>query len=247
MATATRQEAEAVLGQGAILERQSAATTDQAKSVAEQAVASAQQAAAVTEQLDLTRAGLEVTRQSLRASVQPWITVGETESFAGTKLLAGTFHSGGALPVLVHDVKGSVMASILIRNVGVGLAIIDPQKSHLRGWQDPRSDNPDQTMQFGSGTIRNPVLPPGERARIEFSVDLARWQTNWKAITGQEFGSGLQARLQFDVTYNDVLGSNMTLVRRYVLEDKPGQWAPYQIDYFSPVNSTSATLTTRFR
>ena len=172
--------------------------------------------------------------------------MGEPEAAPRTFMIAGRNYSGGAPPVIVGPVNDTMVVSVRIRNVGVGLAIIDPRQSHVLGWPDLSSFHPDVMMNFTTGSIENAVLPPGEQARLEFVVDLRKWRTTWDVITGKAQGGVVAARLACDVAYTDAMVAEVTVAHIAVMEDEPGRWFAYQVDYFRPPGVPDPFVSSRY-
>jgi hypothetical protein len=141
------------------------------------------------------------------------------------------------------------LVSLYVRNVGVGLAIIDPQHSKLLGWPDSRSAQPNVMMAFESPTITAPVLPPGEEVWIRWVVSLGRWQTDSDTIVGKKGGGLSIGQLTLPVVYTDGTGTNPRSAHVVIDELGPGnphEWSATRIDYYDSLQSSEVATTVRF-
>ena len=211
-------------------EREAQAVVDQGKAIQEQADAVAAQAQAAAGQLSLTQ-------QTLATSVQPWLTLGEKElNVPGLGEMEPLSYQSRLQPA-------QLSLSLAVRNVGLGMAIIDPKRSYMVGWPSDRS-NDSEPRNYSSGKIKNPVLPPGEQTRISFHVDLERWLVDLETLTGQHRNDG---EFFIDVSYGDALGLAATTARFHIARDKARQdWIVFEIAYFTPPNADEPQLTVRF-
>jgi hypothetical protein len=240
MAQAAGTEAQAVVDQGAVLLEQARPPLTKARSMSEQTAAS-------TEQLELTRRTVALTEQSLRNSIQPWLTLGTAEAPSpwvprGAPPWASSPH---AISVQI-DQSGELQVRLLVRNVGVGLAIIDPKKSHVVGFKDSRSGDAQGLMEFNSGAVDLPVLPPREQAWVTWTVPLKKWNTDLKTIIGKAIGN-VFGTLFLDVVYTDVAAHHPVRVRYSVVEEGGGGWMAWRVEHFDPANAESPEVTTWFR
>lgn len=219
----------ATLGLAVFTARMASKTSAMAEAARDEADAVLEQSKSVAKQAGVASDQLALTRRSFEASVQPWLTVGENQD--GSPMTT---------PILVRQMKtGGLLASLAIRNVGTGLAIVDAPNSHLVGWSNPGSGTLPELMEFDPGTILNPVLPPGEQQRLHFEVDLNRWLNTFEAITGRN--QGRNGNLWFDVIYRDVLGYTTTRARFEVGRSNSNYWFATAIDYFSPPDASEAS------
>jgi hypothetical protein len=175
VAAAGQEEAQAVVQQGKALQQQAAATAALAKSAAEQSRAAAEQ--------------LELTRRSLRASIQPWLTIGEQGAPKRRYVKGSLSESPGVAEFMFNENGEQLESSLALRNVGAGLAIIDPKNSHIVGWPN-RNVTIREPMSYTSGRINNPVVPPNGQVYIEFVVVFDRWQIDFQTLTHQSENEG---------------------------------------------------------
>jgi hypothetical protein len=228
MATAAQKEADAVVEQGLSIKSQAEATAAQAAAVEEQATASGHQ--------------VELTRQSLEASFLPWLTLGTDEQVVRlTEVAGGTFTS--LVPdLVVNDMADPFQVSIRLRNVGTGLAVIDATTSVLVGWKDPRSGE-HEMMNFNRAQVGDPIIPPGAQARINFSVPLARWNTDVRTLTNQMNSEG---EFALDVVYSDTAGRQTARLRiRLAYMAASSRWVPFELNYFRPPDAASPSPSVR--
>jgi hypothetical protein len=187
------------------------------KGVAE---ATLKEAEAVESQAVLIERQLKISTSSLRASVQPWLTwvpsfevVGEDGSpfmFRAGLFLAPGWHSG----VMIHEDSGDVVGALLLRNVGTGLALIDPSSSLIFG-RDSR--NPFEDLH---PTVLSPVVPPNEQVELNFRIKGER-AADETAMTIEELtGRGVQA-MAIEVAYSDVLGDAQAVARFEISRQVP--------------------------
>jgi hypothetical protein len=218
-------------------EKEAAAVVEQGKSIALQASAVGEQARAAGEQLALTR-------ETLRASVQPWLTTGKSKQTDDLEVLASGGIVSGESPAFRVALKDNhLYVALVVRNVGSGLAIIDPQSSHVVGWPSQNSLDT-EPMNYSSGRIENPILPAREEIYVLFDVDLFRWMNDFETVTGQRRNDG---EFFVDIVYGDILGLERTRARFHAYRDKSRNfWSIFEIHYFAPPDATDATLHVRF-
>jgi len=215
-------------------------TSAVAAAARQEADAVVQQGQSVQAQAEATVHLVELTRKSLQAAVLPWLTLGD--KYAGVVPVAGRSVSGGVAPLVVSDAREDVLeAAIVVRNVGNGLALIDSQSSFLVGWNHPRSARREM-MNFNSGSVGNPVVPPGEQVTMHFGVPLPRWQITTEGITNQDQGDG---EFALDVVYADALGEQRTRVRFRIARTPPSQWDVFSIEYYTPPDAEATQTSVR--
>lgn len=218
-------------------EKEATAVVEQGKAIAKQADAVSEQARAAGEQLVLTR-------QSARAYVQPWLTLGHDREFHGLHMVrSGGMMTGDVPAFLVYHDDQHLFVELVLRNVGSGLAIVDPVVSHVVGWPSDRS-NDAGPMNYSSGTIDNPILPSGEEVVVFFDVGFSRWMIDYETLTGQHRNEG---EFFIDVVYGDVLGNERTRARFHAARNaEHNAWSVFEIHYFAPPEATEAALGVRF-
>jgi hypothetical protein len=206
----------------------SASAEKEATAVVAQGKAITKQAEAVAAQASAAAAQLELARESYRATTLPWITVGGP----GGRSRLGDLFTGGQIPPLALVISAETLrVDLSIRNVGAGLSIVDPVASHFVGWPSERSNDVDP-MNYSRGTIDNPVLLPGEQARLFFEVNYSRWMIDARTLTGQHRNDG---QFFIDVVYSDISQQLRVRVRFHVARDRSNErWTVYQADYFEP-------------
>jgi hypothetical protein len=231
LSESAEKEANAVVAQGAAIEAQARAVTAQAASASEQVAAVTAQAGAATEQAELTR-------QTLAASVQPLLTLGEpgpNQSAAFVVIPVGARE---------QNPKGCLYVQVVVRNVGSGVAIIDPKHSHVVGWPSDKSHDA-EPQNYSSGNVEDPILPAGEQTTLTFTVDYAGWLIDYETLTGQHRNDG---EFWVDVAYGDALGFDPTAAHLHAALSKSANvrsWSVFEIDYFSPPNAEDPRMTVR--
>lgn len=236
LANSAKQEAEAVVAQGESIKAEADAVVAQGESIKLQAEATAKQAEAVTDQAKAAAVQVELTRQALQAAIQPWLTIGLPKPIPTP---FGTSMDEPPL-FLTHFQGGTLKASIAVRNVGSGLAIIDARSSYLVGWEKPQVK--DERKTFTWATVANPVLPPGDTVRINFSVTLANAFTDFDTITHRTSGYG---ELALDVVYGDAMGQQKTRLRFCLAATETGDWVAFSLDYYTPPDAATPHLQVR--
>lgn len=234
-ARASREQAEASRQEAAAANREADAVREQAASVAEQARVASEQ--------------LKLTRQSLEASTQPWLILGDADDRTPNGVLRPRVgQSSGNYttpPIWVGHEKSEaagvdrIHASIAVRNIGNGLALIDPQRCWILGYPDPRNED-QQIMQYTHAEVRQPILGQGDQTSLEFLIDLRAFSNTFEAVTHSNQTSG---ELHFDITYSDIAGGSTVRARLRVASMHHGQvWVPHRVEYFSPPDGEASTV-----
>lgn len=134
----------------------------------------------------------------------------------------------------------SLKASLSLRNVGAGLAIIEPRNSCVVGWSDPNGPNR-SLEQFGIALLPNPVLSHDTTTEITFDLDLSRWLTDFNTVTDQV--RGVTGELFFDVVYGDARGGQRVRARFHAARSSStGGWHVFETHYFDPTESEESSL-----
>lgn len=207
-------------------------TKTEVEAVVRQGAAIEQQAAATVEQVHLAQSALV-------AQVQPWLTLGNSIAVKSAIVIATPF-IGNLPPVVVNGASDRLRVSLAIRNVGNGLAIIDSSESYLMGWGDPRSA--DELMRFTRASVARPVLPTDEQVRVEYDVDLDRWNTDLDKVTHRDRNYG---EFAVDVVYGDVLGDRRMRVRVQIAGTAENKWIVHRLDYYTPLDSESPLVSVK--
>jgi hypothetical protein len=121
----------------------------------------------------VARQGTELTRESLRASVQPWLTIGDDRRIPtgdGPSFVDGRI-------IFTLDAN-DLQAVIRIKNVGNGMAVVDPSSSHLVG-----VDRDGQPVPFVSCTIDDPIVLPDRQMELIFKMNFVQCGTTWDEMT----------------------------------------------------------------
>jgi hypothetical protein len=239
-------QAKAAIGQDAQMLK---AAQEQSRKVGEQAEATKAQADAVQVQAQAAASQLALARQSLELSVAPLLTVGqpiperlgEPDGLLGVLTMTLTVE-----PLHVKVTDEELTATLAVRNVGKGTAIIHPGESHVVGWVSPQAIDPQERMAFNHATLLEPVVLPESQVTLSFTVPLKKWMTTFEIMTHSQ--SGMNAQLYFDVIYGPILAaSELTRVQFHAIRDDDGGWRVFEIDYFTPPDAPKAWPSVRFR
>jgi hypothetical protein len=225
-------QAKAAIGQDALMLK---AAQDQGEKIGEQAKATKAQADAVEAQAKAASEQLALARQTLELSVAPLLTVGqpiperlgEPDGLLGVLTMTLTVE-----PLHVKVTDEELIATLAVRNVGKGIAIVRPSESHIIGWVSPRATFPEERMQFDHATLLEPIVLPESQVTLFFKVSLSRWNTTFEDITHARNGN---PQLYFDVIYGPILaGSELTRVQFHTVRETDDKWRIFEIDYFTP-------------
>jgi hypothetical protein len=169
-------------------------TTRMAKATEDEAVA-------VVRQSEATTAQARFSGQALRASIRPWLTFGL------------------AVPRLGVEFRPSeIRINLRVRNVGSGIAFIDPEGCSLQGAATlPGLD------QWRKGWAESPVLGTNEETRVRF------WIHEEAAVNQDTLASHVDLRIL--VKYADASLAQPTRVE-FPLELKNRRWVVTAAEYF---------------
>lgn len=241
MAVYTRRLAARTADMASAARAESMAVVDQGQAIAAQAAAAIAQVRTVEVQAELAREQVELTREALRSSVRPWLVLGEDEPSEGVQVIAGARMSGAVPRFWLTETASEVSVSLTVRNIGSGLALLDPRRSFVVSRPDPRSSD-EALRQFNSGRVATPVLPPGAQTRIEFEVTASRWATDVRSLTNRHSGDG---EIWFDVTCTDIGGTGDQRVRFHAVRTAAtDRWEIFECQYFS-ADSEEPVVTVR--
>lgn len=200
------------------------------------------------EQVRIENDQLALTRDSLDASVKPFLIMatnarGVLQGYgAGYRRLGvnGTDEQLGLPPLYVIGEESRIRASLAIRNVGRGLAIIQPKKCCIIGVSS--TGGASEPHSVGIGLLPNPVLPPDESAELQFDVNLANWFTTYEMLTDQL--RGVDGELFFEVCYSDIRLMHEVRVRFHAARVRESNsWKIFETQYFDPSEKIEPTLT----
>jgi hypothetical protein len=208
----------------------------------------ADQTELVKEQVTLERRQFELAVQGVQTSVKPFLVVGDPHDDAAIERHGGSVTRLGVTgnaesmlkPLLMFGEGASLNASLSLRNVGAGLAIVEPRNSCVVGWSDPNGPNR-SLIPIGIALLPDPVLPHNETTEIRFDLDLSRWMTDFNTITDQI--RGVTGELFFDVVYGDARGSQRVRARFHAARTSSNNaWHIFETHYFDPVDSEESSL-----
>ena len=85
-------------------------------------------------------------------------------------------------------------------------------------WVGPsqRATTPNRAI-YSSGTVANPILPPGEQTEVSFDMALERWSIDYETLTGKYRNDG---EFWVDIAYGDSLGFELTVAHLHASWDK---------------------------
>jgi hypothetical protein len=216
-------------------------TADVAEWAQKEAEAVVQQGQAISSQAKASREQAELTRRTLQAARQPWLVVGNPKEAAEGADPFRIAQSGFAGPLTIDRSTTNLLSvSLLLRNIGTGLTLIDTGASPFVGWSSP-GQGAQEEKPFNSATTDSPVVRPGEFTILKWRMDLQALLTTFEEITHQLRNDG---EFALDVIYSDTAGEQITRVRCKVARTPPNQWAVYELDYHAPPDS-ALSLTVR--
>jgi hypothetical protein len=245
-------QAKAAINQDALMLK---AAQEQGEKIGEQAKATKAQADAVEAQAKAASEQLALARQTLELSVAPLLTVGEPVSVP-LEEPEGTFGgytttriveplNVGLTPISVGLTPGELIATLAVRNIGKGIAIVRPSESHIIGWVSPHATYPEERMQFDHATLLEPIVLPESQVTLFFKVSLSRWNTTFEDITHARNGN---PQLYFEVIYGPILaGSELTRVQFHAVRETDDKWRIFEIDYFTPPDAAKPWLPVRLQ
>jgi hypothetical protein len=173
-------------------------TEAEARAVVEQSEKVAAQAAASEEQ---SRIG----REALQASIRPWLTA----VVHGEVVLSGPLITD---PTEIHlsEKDDSITCSIPLRNVGNGLALIQPSMCRFLG-RIP--GGPPEPVVLSQGNPTAAAVGSGEHTRIRFTI--AKTSSQWTGLTLEGIVGRDRHKGEFfvEVLYTDASGGQPTWAR----------------------------------
>lgn len=176
------------------------ATETEARAVLEQSEKVAAQAAASEDQS-------RISVEALQASIRPWLTA---VVHAEVRIPSST---GLDPAIYLSERESDFVCSIPLRNVGNGLALIQPSMCRFVGRV---LGVPSEPVALSQGTPTAAAVGPGEATRIEFTI--AKTSSQWTgltldAIVGLDRHNG---EFFVEVLYTDASGGQATWARAHV-------------------------------
>jgi hypothetical protein len=193
------------------------------------------QAEAVAQQVTVANDQVAVAQRSHQAAIRPWLTAAIPRTEKDNQFRAIPFDS----PVVGERPDGGVQGIVPLRNIGLGLAVIDTSASYVSG--GPRGAG--GLTRYTNLRASVPVVPPGEPVDLHFSIQLT--SAGWTNVTPAFFL--VNHSFAVTVQYSDWAGGQVTVAYVEVgaaPDDSPFQWAVYQIGYHE--EGSSNRLVARF-
>lgn len=179
---------------------------DETKAVSD---ATLKEAKAVEQQTQHIERQVKISSDALQSSVQPWLTwrhLVEEELATKSRLRSGWEKSfRPRFGLNISEDGDAIAGTIVVKNVGSGVAILDPKNSHL--YRAKSSQKPDDGIQF---SIKAPVVPPGEQVTIEFLIPGTKGLNGTKMPLVEFVSDGGSQTMWIEISYSDVLGARTT-------------------------------------
>jgi hypothetical protein len=193
---------------------------NQVEAVREQSLATLRQAKSSERQIELSQKALE-------ASMQPWLTRVTPPPYAEFGKVSLTAEQA----IAINEVQGTINISFYLRNVGVGLAIIQSQEHLRERFVVEGRDVDGQTVRrFGFASAA--AVAPGETTRVAFKVE----HVNMDHFFGSDRNDG---EFYVSVPYTDGRGGQLVDARLHVTRIKAhGEWSIHRIEYSNDVEDS---------
>jgi len=187
MASATKRVAEAT-------ETEARAVVEQSKKVAAQAAASEEQS--------------RISGEALLASIRPWLT-----AMVQGEVVQGEVPRPATIHLVEREKDDAISCSIPLRNVGNGLALIQPSMCRFLG-RIP--GDPPEPVVLSQGNPTVAAVAPGEDTRVRFTI--ARTSSQWTGLTLDGVVGRDRHKGEFfvEVLYTDASGGQPTWAKVHV-------------------------------
>ncbi|MFC0080939.1 hypothetical protein ACFFRE_02045 [Aciditerrimonas ferrireducens] len=207
-------------------------TRSMAKETNTVARATLDEAKAVEEQTTTIEQQVEISRKTLLSSVLPWLTAGlpyqESQKYQSSESNAiGRQVSVSGPQVEIRDTNGTIEGHLLVENIGNGIAIINTEKIKIYR----------QNMESLPGvkiTTTSPVLPPGRRSKIDFTIGPQCSSTKSAMTIGELAGGTTDQVFAISVSYSDIFESE-TMTGKFLVHgehtEQPKLWRVRKIEY----------------
>jgi hypothetical protein len=201
-------------------------------------------------EIEVSNEQASAARDAVTAVTRPWIVIGDGgDSHSGTSLVHRAvqvgFQGNTDWPVNFH---------VWLKNVGPGLALIDPGKCWVHGYGQLNDRN--ELRPFTNIFTNTPVVPTG--ADFEMTGRIMTSSANWSGISVEAFcfpstpqgGRAEIGAVRLDIAYTDVAGKNLVVASIQVVVSSLDGGGPnhvscrvHRVDYLNgePLEQFSTT------
>lgn len=191
-----------------------------AEEASKQVEAVREQSAATLRQAESSERQNELSAKTLEASIQPWLTRVTPPPYAEF----GKVSLSAEQTIAINEVQGTINISFYLRNVGVGLAIIQSQGALRERFVVEGRDEHGQTVRrYGFASAA--AIARGETTRIAFQV---------QRVSLDHFFSFDRNDGEFyvNVPYTDSKGGQLVDAKLHLTRIKAqGEWVIHRIAY----------------
>lgn len=191
------------------------AMVDETKAVAQ---ATLLEARAVEKQSAHIEAQVKVSTKALNASVQPWLVwLRKIDHHANDGV--ATLR---AIPTAdVHQNGDNVSGFLIIKNIGAGIALVNPSQSFIY-----RGVNPDDSFSDIHPIPESPIIPPGEQVKVNFTIPGNKGSNQQNMTLVELLGGDQHGAMHIELSYSDVLNAINVRVRFHIYRPAPTKSAP---------------------
>lgn len=212
--------------------RQTAALAFQTKTLATEtkavAVATAKEATAVENQGKHIAIQAAATTDALKAAVLPWLTWEPTytEEVVEGDMGVETSHAETGPGLMLYPTENGIYGAILVRNVGLGIALLDTFNSWVYG------GGAAPIQRYVKLRTSKPVLPSDQIAWLTFEIPAV--SAAWSELTMDKFTQRPSGgRWSLEIYYQDVKKvSTYKAVFHAAARNYPFEWAVTTIEYW---------------
>ena len=189
-------------------------------------------------------------RDAVTAVTRPWIVIGP----GGGNSMGGDLSFRAVQLGPGSDGEWPVNLQVWLKNVGPGLALVDPEQSWLYGYGQLGA--PNEIRRFTNIFTDTPVVPTGTEFEVKGRVRAS--SAEWSNVSVDAFcfpstpqgGRTQNGSVMLEIAYTDVAGKNLVVARIHAVAKSLVNGPPnrvscrvYRVDYLSgePLEQFSTT------